>query len=162
MMMPNGEKKKYMARYLYGRMRKKEGCGRMSIMNAILDARRINIGGICEAIRDRSLDYTKFESKNLFSPDNVVCLLSSFIICTDQLDRMGKAKVMLKSVPRNADGSIDEVLFVEMLPFASNILSDTTGGFMIPDHEVRKQYFAYRTVLYRTLWDLSYRTGSLC
>lgn len=69
---------------------------------------------------------------------------------------------MLKSVPRNFDGGIDDIVFREMISSASNILSDTTGGFMIPDHEVRKRYFAYRTVLYRTLWDLSYRTGQLC
>lgn len=162
MMMPKGEKQKYLAKYLFGCMRKKEGNGRIGMLNAILEARSINIDILCKAICNYSLDYTKFASKNIFSPDNVVCLLSSFIICIDQLDREGKSKEVLKSVPRNFDGGIDDIVFREMISSASNILSDTTGGFMIPDHEVRKRYFAYRTVLYRTLWDLSYRTGQLC
>lgn len=127
-------------------------------INCILEARKANISQLCNSIKNYSMDVSLFKSSNLNSPDNVICLLSAFLICVDELDGHGNDGEGIKTVPRISCGKIDEELFRDMLSNSSYILADPTGGFMIPDHEVRKHFFAYSTVLYRTLWDLSYRS----
>ena len=85
--------------------------------------------------------------------------MNAFLIVIDNLDRKGKSRIETYTVPRDfKNGEIDYDVLQEILPLSSNILADPTGGYIIPNHAIRKEYFSYRTLLYRTLWNLSYRT----
>lgn len=148
------------AKYLYKKT-EKPNTSPLTVLSSILKARSENIEQLCDAIENYSMDVSLFKSRNVYSPDNVVCLLSAFLKCVDKLDYEGRDADVIMTLPRDGEGKIDEGLFRDIIPNACNILADPTGGFMIPDHEVRKRYFAYRTVLYRTLWDLSYKSATM-
>lgn len=154
----------YLSNQIKELMSSKKELTNSQILNSVLKARSENIEQLCDAIENYSMDVSLFMSNNVHSPDNVVCLLSAFLKCVDKLDYEERDDDVIITLPRDEEGKIDEALLRDILPNACNILADPTGGFMIPDHDVRKRYFAYRTVLYRTLWDLSYQsvmTGNL-
>lgn len=95
----------------------------------------------------------------LKNPECTIDLMNAFLIVIDNLDRKGKSRIETYTVPRDfKNGEIDYDVLQEILPLSSNILADPTGGYIIPNHAIRKEYFSYRTLLYRTLWNLSYRT----
>lgn len=129
-------------------------------VSIILGSRIKHIDSIVTSIEDGSFDGSVFDD-SLNSPDNTISLMSAFLILIDNLDRdKGNKDIVAYTVPRNyKSGDIDYAILESILPYASNILADPIGGFVIPNHEIRKTYFAYRTLLYRSLWDLSYRSA---
>lgn len=127
----------------------------------ILSSRKINIDNcVFQIENDCYLDINSFASGNHFSPDNTISLLNAFLIAIDNLDREGKDNIMINTLPRDKKGEIDFPLVKELASCSSNILADPSGGFVIPDHAIRKKYNSYRTLLYRTLWDMSYVSSS--
>ncbi|MBR1706777.1 MAG: hypothetical protein IJ721_08360 [Bacteroidales bacterium] len=130
----------------------------METVDALLAARRENVDHLRKKMGEGSLSFDDFKSGNPSSPDNVLCLLSAFLFTVRSLDEDGKASdVVMRSVPRGPDGSIDFAAVADLKRISGHILSDPIGGFVIPDPDIRRRYFACRTTLYRTLWDLSYR-----
>jgi hypothetical protein len=132
-------------------------------LNAFLEARKAHISTMAEQIiPGSSFDSDRLESK-YDSPDNTICLIAAFLIAIDRLDREGKENrsILLHSVPRRpTDGDVDFDAIKIMAGESANLLADPIGGFIVPDPKVRKKYFAYRTLLYRTLWDWSYMSTS--
>lgn len=87
------------------------------------------------------------------SNDYIICLFYAYLEALYELDNHEKP---IKSLPRNANGTVIEFPESERKSFFSNsinILVDPTGGFFIPSSEIRKKYFQLRTVLYRSLWN---------
>lgn len=127
------------------------------ILKRIREARKKNIKNCVDQIEKyRYLDINSFASKCQFSPDNTISLLNAFLIVIDHLDQEGKDNIVVNSLPRDTTGEIDFNLVKKMASSSSNLLADPIGGFVIPDPLIRKKYNAYRTLLYRTLWDMSY------
>ena len=124
-------------------------------INCILDERLKNVIKLQKAIEEGTLSIDSFECNNPSSPDNVICLLSSFLFAASHL---GDIDAKVKSLPRLEDGGIDFLTLEQNPQWFDPILSDPAGGFIIPDHQVRKKYFKIRTALYRVLWDLSYHS----
>ena len=101
-------------------------------------------------------------SAQVTSPDNIVCLLHAFLLIIHDLDYDGKDHPYVHTLIREEDSrDIDLEKTKQYACVSSNILADPTGGFVIPDHACRKKYFGYLTCLYRTLWDLSYKSSDL-
>lgn len=67
---------------------------------------------------------------------------------------------LIKSLPRDEKGCVDEFLVKEeknkYFDNAVALIADPTGGFFVPLAAHRKKYFLYRTVLYRSLWNIRY------
>ncbi len=126
-------------------------------INAIIEAREKRIHKLEEK-------FNKFElaisgnTENYKSPDNIVCLLSAYLKIIYNIDSVKKQNLKLCSMPRNFDGEVSFPKIDEIDSFTSDILPDTIGGFFVPNPEVRKKYFGYRTTLFRTLWHLSYKS----
>lgn len=128
------------------------------ILDIILTNRDKFVKRLVSHIEDGSFDDTIFD-EFLHSPECTISLMNAFLIVIDNLDRKGKGKIDTYTVPRDyKTGDIDYDVLQEILPLASNILADPIGGFIIPNHDIRKEYFSYRTLLYRTLWNLSYKS----
>lgn len=128
-------------------------------LNAILSARGKVIDGIVGQIRKESFSDEKLESV-YESPDNVVCLMNAFLRAIDLLDRGEEGRtLLLHSVPRRPeDGEVDFAAVRELSKVSARLLADPIGGFIVPDPETRRKYYACRTLLYRTLWDWSYQS----
>lgn len=100
--------------------------------------------------------------------DFIICLLSSFVLEVYKMDLDVKDKYYpIKSVPRKDDGEIiDEwergsAIYEELRNNMINIPCDTTGGFFLPRSKTREQYFALRTVFYRSLWNYRMKDGKV-
>lgn len=128
------------------------------ILNLLLVNRDRFVKSLATHIEDGSFDDSVFNSF-LKSPECTISLMNAFLVVIDNLDRKGKSRIETSTVPRDyKNGEIDYDVIQEILPLSSNILADPIGGFIIPDHAIRKEYFSFRTLLYRTLWNLSYRS----
>lgn len=127
-------------------------------LNILLASRNRFVNSLATHIEDGSFDDSVFKDF-LKSPECTISLMNAFLVVIDNLDRKGKRRIETCTVPRDyKNGEIDYDVIQEILPLSSNILADPIGGYIIPDHSIRKEYFSYRTLLYRTLWNLSYRS----
>lgn len=128
----------------------------------------INVNNKCITERKKIIDRfencfeknTLIDNKGWNSFDFLICLLSSFVSEIYNIDSDIKGNYYpIKSIPRNANGEIIDDwkrtsdIYKEIYNNMINILCDTTGGFFLPLSKTRKQYFALRTVFYRSLWN---------
>ena len=92
----------------------------------------------------------------------LICLFNAYLNAVRALDCPDSSKpYSIKSVPRiPEEGSILDLsklnLKDELNNRMSNVLSDPTGGFFTRTAKTRQQYFTYRTVLYRSLWNFRF------
>lgn len=131
-------------------------------LETILAIRKEKIDKMVEQIQEESFD-PGGEMTNEETPDNTICLMNAFLRAIDLLDRgEDKRDILLHSVPRRQeDGDVDFDAVKSLSSVSARLLADPIGGFIVPDPAVRKQYYAFRTLLYRTLWDWSYRSNAL-
>lgn len=132
-----------------------------AILSTIIETRKAHVDSMVYQMENGTFD-DSFYDRNLNSPDNTISLMNAFLIVIDHLDCMGdRRNILTYTVPRNYDnGEIDYEVLQELRPYSSNILADPIGGFIIPDHAIRKKFFAYRTLLYRTLWNMSFLSSA--
>lgn len=115
------------------------------VSRATIMADNINNGALVAANNESQHNY-------------IMCLFYAYLKVVYELDGYNKS---IKSVPREPDGSIMDILDVKKNNDKSKnyydesigILIDPTGGFFIPSSNIRKKYFQIRTVLYRSLWN---------
>lgn len=108
------------------------------------------------------------DDENCNSLDFIICLLNSFVSEVYKMDMDDKDKYYpIKSIPRDYNGEIiniwerGDVVYKELCDNMINIPCDTTGGFFLPQSKTRKQYFALRTVFYRSLWNYRMKNGKI-
>lgn len=128
-------------------------------LDTILEARKKKIDGMVAQMVEEHLDSVEV-AEDILSPDNVICLMNAFLRTIDRLDQGEKGHpILLHSVPRRPeDGDVDFDAVRKLSSVSARLLADPIGGFIVPDPKVRMEYYAYRTLLYRTLWDWSYRS----
>jgi hypothetical protein len=128
-------------------------------LNSILAGRRRTIDQIVSQVFSERFDSDTLDSK-YETPDNVVCLMNAFLRAIDMLDQGEEERpIRLHSVPRRPeDGGIAFAAIRDLSSVSARLLADPIGGFIVPDPETRRKYYACRTLLYRTLWDWSYQS----
>lgn len=122
-----------------------------------LASREASIETIKNGIVNQSLSFMDFDEVNPATPNNVICLMSAFLRAIDELDAK-PSSVLVNATPRDANGEIHFDAIKSLKGHISGVTADPIGGFMIPESENRRKFFVYRTIFYRTLWDLSYRS----
>lgn len=92
---------------------------------------------------------TAEEVKGYTTEDNVLCILNAFL---KYLFLFDKDKIIRTPIEFDCNKKDDDLYNV-----MSNYLIDTTGGYYLPKSLTRKDFFATRTTLYRSLWNISYK-----
>lgn len=104
--------------------------------------------------------------REMSSSEKVICLLQSYLKAVHELQVRPDSDNVLKSVPldyypmvspEKKDHDHDTNTLKDFFDQSRRILADPSGGFFIPEPNVRGQYLLYNTILYRALWDMSYR-----
>lgn len=108
------------------------------------------------------------DDENCNSLDFIICVLNSFVSEVYKMDLEDKDKYYpIKSIPRDDNGEIiniwerGDAVYKELCCNMINIPCDTTGGFFLPQSKTREQYFALRTVFYRSLWNYRMKNGEI-
>lgn len=146
------------APYLWQKIPKKAGA-RKGVSERFLNKRLGKIDKIQKKIVERTLSFSDFiDTGYPASPDHVICLFSAFLRAVDGID-VHPDTVSVHATPRKDTGDIQfKIIEKDKGGVISGVTADPIGGFLIPKPENRDKYFAYRAILYRTLWDLSYRS----
>lgn len=99
-------------------------------------------------------------NKDKGANDFIMCLFYAYLDVLCDLDCHDN---IVKSIPRTINGKVramqndkGEELVPGFYDTSIKVLIDPTGGFFVPQSEVRKKYFQLRTVLYRSLWNYRY------
>lgn len=144
--------------YIVGQLNPSQS--REDAIRAIVEARSEKLQIIVQNIEDGQFTRDTLEQSNLVSSDKTICMLGAFLIAVDRLDNKSekKSEIIINTVPRDNTGEIDFLSLRECAESSSDILADPSGGFLVANQEDRKKYYLYRTLLYRSLWDLSYFT----
>ena len=103
-----------------------------------------------------------FPEKDENPVNYLICLFNAYLDAVHTLDCPDSNEpYSIKTVPRiPEDGSILDLnelnLKDELNNNMSNVLSDPTGGFFTRTTKIRQEYFTYRTVLYKSLWNFRF------
>lgn len=143
--------------YLEEQLIKSDNDSSENINLTCIEARKPIISHISQRFQEREVvtpsANMKIANGNL---DFIVCLLNAYLQQIYDLDGMKLGETRkIKSVPRNNSGEIISK-YINSTEISDNmiyILADTTSGFLIPRPDIRGQYFALNTTLYRSLWN---------
>lgn len=118
-----------------------------------LAARKRRIGESQRPFRDFEFQLQPIAQTQKFAtPEYLICLMVAFLREMMALDFRGKGeKAIIRVVPRDKKGQKCDFIKRESASMV-NMPADPFGGVLIPDMDIRKRYFAARSVFYRVLW----------